>query len=75
MLAERASFVVFFRGKHMMNKINELPVDVAYQSDKSNYVVIYADKKEEENLRKQLKKIKGYKGFAPSYLYDETRNF
>jgi uncharacterized protein YlbG (UPF0298 family) len=75
MLAERASFVVFFRGKQIINKINELPVDIAYQSSKSNYVVIYADKKEEENLRIQLKKIKGYKGFAPSYLYDETRNF
>lgn len=75
MLAERAGFVVFFRGKHMSEKLKTLPVNVVFQSDKSKYIVFYADKKEEQNLRKQLKKIKGYKGFVPSHLFDETRNF
>ncbi len=75
MLSERASYVIFFRGKDMLEKLNTLPVDIAYQSDKMNYVVVYADKKEEANLRKQLKKIKGFKGFSSSQLYDESRNF
>ncbi len=75
MLSERASYVVFYKGNGMIDKLKTLPVDIAYQSEKMNYVVIYADKKEEENLRKQLKKIKGFKGFSPSQLYDEERNF
>lgn len=75
MLAERAGFVVFFRGKHIPEKLKTLSVNVVYQSEKSKYIVFYADKKEEQNLRKQLKKTKGYKGFSPSQLYDETRNF
>jgi len=75
MLAERASYVIFYKGDDFVEQLNDLPVDVAFVSDKSSYVVIYADKKEEANLRKQVKKLKGYKGFSPSQLYDETRNF
>ncbi len=75
MLAERASYVIFFKGKDFIDSLESLPLDIAYQSGKSNYVVVYADKKEEENIRKQLKKLKGFKGFSLSQLYDETRNF
>jgi len=75
MLAERAGYVVFFRGKHIPEKLNTLPVNVAFTSEKSKYIVFYADKKEEQNIKKQLKKIKGFKGFIPSHLYDETKNF
>ncbi len=75
MLAERASYVIFYKGSQFIQNLNPLPLDVAFVSEKSHYVVVYADKKEEDNIRKQVKKIKGYKGFSPSQLFDETRNF
>ncbi|MFA6800637.1 MAG: DUF2129 domain-containing protein [Acholeplasmataceae bacterium] len=75
MLAERSSYVIFYKGGQFVESLDTLPVDIAFHSEKSHYVVVYADKKDEENIRKQLKKLKGYKGFSQSQLYDETRNF
>lgn len=75
MLAERASYVIFYQGDEFIKEIEKLPFDVSFISKKSSYVVIYADKKEEENIKKQLKKLKGFKGFSESQLYDQERNF
>lgn len=75
MLVNRMSYVVFFKGKHVINKLNELPLDVVYISKKKRFAVIYTDKSNENQIRKTLKKTKGFKGFTQSQTFDESYNF
>jgi uncharacterized protein YlbG (UPF0298 family) len=69
------SFVIFYHGKQVLEKLKNLPVDVAYISKKQNYVIIYADQDQEHNLKKQIKDVKGFKHFGSSQLFDTTLNF
>jgi uncharacterized protein YlbG (UPF0298 family) len=75
MLANRMQFIVFYQGKQVLEKLQSMPVDIAYVSDKQSYVIIYGDKEQEQNYKKQLKDVKGFKFFGPSQLYDENLNF
>ncbi len=75
MLANRMQFIVFYQGKHVLEKLQSMPVDIAYVSDKQSYAIVYGDKEQEQNYKKQLKDVKGYKFFGPSQLYDENLNF
>lgn len=68
-------FIVFYQGKHVLEKLQSMPVDIAYVSDKQSYAIVYGDKEQEQNYKKQLKDVKGYKFFGPSQLYDENLNF
>ena len=75
MLANRMQFIVFYQGKQVLEKLQSMPVDIAYVSDKQSYAVVYGDKEQEQNYKKQLKDVKGFKFFGPSQLYDENLNF
>ena len=75
MYANRMSYVVFYQGKHVIEKLNSLPVDIAYISEKQGYAIVYGDKDIEANLKKQLKDIKGFKHIGPSQLFDPNVNF
>ncbi len=75
MLVNRMSYVIFFKGKDVLNSLEALPLDVAYVSKKKRFVVIYADKTKEEHIKNALKKVKGFKGFSPSQIFDESLNF
>jgi len=75
MYANRVSFVIFYQGKQVLEKLKNMPVDVAYISKKQNYVVIYADQDQEQNLKKQMKDVKGFKHLSSSQLFDTTLNF
>ncbi len=75
MYANRMSFVIFYQGKHVLEKLKNMPVDIAYISNKQNYAVVYADHDQEQALKKQLKDIKGFKYFGPSQMYDPNLNF
>ncbi|MCF7930414.1 MAG: DUF2129 domain-containing protein [Acholeplasmataceae bacterium] len=75
MYANRMAFVVFYQGKQVLEKLKNLPVDVSYVSSKQNYAIVYADMEQEQNLKKQLKDVKGFKYFGPSQMYDSNLNF
>lgn len=75
MYTNRMSYVVFYQGKKVIEKLKTLPVDIAYISEKLNYAVVYGDKDIEQTLKKQLKDIKGFKHVGPSQMYDENLNF
>jgi len=75
MYANRMAFVVFYQGKQVLEKLKNLPVDVSYVSNKQNYAIVYADMEQEQNLKKQLKDVKGFKYFGPSQMYDSNLNF
>ena len=71
----RMSYVVFYRGKQVIKKLEQLPVDVAYTSKKLDYSIVYADLTYENKLKKTLKFTKGFKHISPSKTFDETLNF
>lgn len=75
MLANRMQYVIFYQGKQVQEKLQNLPVDIAFISEKSGYAVVYGDKDLEQTLKKQLKDVKGFKFIGPSQLYDENLNF
>lgn len=75
MYANRMSFVIFYQGKQVLEKLKNLPVDVAFISKKQNYVIVYADLDQEQNLKKQMKDVKGFKHLSSSQLFDEKLNF
>lgn len=71
----RMSYVVFYRGKNVIKKLKQLPVDVSYTSKKLDYSIVYADQHYENKLKKTLKFTKGFKHISPSKTFDETLNF
>lgn len=75
MNVNRMAFVVFYQGKRVLERIKNLPVDVAYISKKQNYAILYGDMEQAENLRKKLRMVKGFKFIGPSHMYDENLNF
>lgn len=75
MLVDRMSYVIFFKGNQVIDKLADLPLDVTYVSKKKRFAIVYADKASEEQIKKALKNIKGFKGFTPSQTFDENLNF
>lgn len=71
----RMGYVIFYRGKQVIKKLQELPVDIAYTSKKLDYSIVYADLSYESKLKKKLKFMKGFKHMSPSKTFDETLNF
>jgi uncharacterized protein YlbG (UPF0298 family) len=58
MLANRMQYIVFFQGKQIVDKLQTLPLDVTYISTKQGYAVVYGDKEQEQNYKKQLKMLR-----------------
>lgn len=75
MYTNRVSYVAIYHGKHVLNKLKNLPVDITYISNKQNYAIVFFDKSNEQNILKQMKNVKGLKHFGPSQTYDESLNF
>lgn len=75
MYANRMQYVIFYQGKHVLEKLKTLPVDIAFVSEKQGYVVCYADKDQEAQLKKQLKDVKGFKHLGTSQTFDANLNF
>jgi uncharacterized protein YlbG (UPF0298 family) len=75
MYANRMSYVVFYQGKQVIDKLKSMPVDITYVSEKQGYAVVYGDKDIEANLKKQLKDVKGFKFVGASQMFDANLNF
>ena len=75
MYTNRVAYVAIYHGKHVINKLKNLPCDVSYISKKQHYAVVYFDKSNEEMIKKQVKGVKGLKHFGPSQTYDQELNF
>jgi uncharacterized protein YlbG (UPF0298 family) len=75
MYTNRMSFIVYYQGHQVLEKLQTLPIDVIYISEKQGYVVFYADNDIEPTLRKQLKNMKGFKFLGTSQTFDKNLNF
>lgn len=71
----RRGYVVFYRGKNVIKKLQHLPVEIPYTSDKMQYAIVYADQDYEQKLKKTLRFTKGFKHISPSKTFDESLNF
>lgn len=74
MKLNRQSYVVFYQGKHVVRKLETLPINLVYVSRKRNYAVFYTDKNLEASIKKTLKNVKGFRNFSPSLAFNENLN-
>ncbi len=75
MYANRMQYIIFYQGKQVIEKLKNLPVDVAFISQKLGYAICYGDKESEQTLKKQLKDVKGFKHITTSQTFDSNLNF
>ena len=75
MLVNRISYIVYFKNKEVVTKIEELDVKVFYVSQKSKYCTIYLDKNKEKEVRQALEKMKGVSKYEPSLLQAQDVKF
>lgn len=75
MKLNRGSYVVFYQGKHVLRKLETLNVNLIYVSKKQHYAVLYMDNDNENEVKRELKKVKGFRGFNKSLNFDENYNF
>lgn len=69
MQLDRISYLVYFRHKSDIKKINKIEnIDIYYTSLKSKYLTVYLDKVNEKQVKQALSKTKGVKYFEPSLL-------
>ncbi|WP_026391496.1 DUF2129 domain-containing protein [Haploplasma modicum] len=72
---ERMLYIIYFKGNHIIKKIETLPVNVSYVSKKMNYATFYGEKSGEKNYFNQLKNVKGFLKFEKSESYNEEVNY
>lgn len=71
----RMAYIVYFKGKNMIRRIKRLPVNIAYNSKKLNYLVFYGDLDQEKYYYNQIKRVRGFIKLEKSNLYLEHLNF
>lgn len=68
-------YIIYYQGKDVVKKLNSMPVNIAYVSQKSNYAVFYGDNNQEKNYFNQVKNIKGFKKIETSLMFNEETRF
>lgn len=74
MKLNRQSYVIFYQGKHVVRKLETLAVNIVYVSRRQSYAVFYTDKDQEQAIKKQLRKTKGFRNLSPSPAFNEELN-
>lgn len=75
MVVERMGFIVYYRNKQVLKRLNTLPVNVSYISNKMNYAIFYGDKNKEKNYFNNLRKVKGFQKLEQQLIFNEELNF
>lgn len=75
MYTNRMRYTIFYQGKQVLEKLQSLPVDIHFVSEKQGYVVFYTDAENEQNIKKQMKHVKGFKFMGSSHTFDPNLNF
>jgi len=74
-VVERMGFIVYYRNKQVLKRLNTLPVNVSYISNKMNYAIFYGDKNKEKNYFNNLRKVKGFQKLEQQLIFNEELNF
>ena len=73
-MLSRMCYVIYHRGSQFIKKIEKLNIDRVYTSKKMNYTVVYADLNYERELKRLLRKIRGYKYITQSKIFNTDLN-
>lgn len=71
----RMSYIVYYKGNGVLKRLEKMPVNIAYTSEKLNYTIFYGELRQEKNYFNQLKNIKGFLKLEQSSMFDEEVNF
>lgn len=71
----RMAYIVYYKGKGVLKRLETMPVNIAFTSKKLNYTIFYGELSQEKSYLNQLKKIKGFLKFEQSEMFDEEVNF
>lgn len=68
-------YIVYYRNKQVLKKLNTMPINISYVSEKMNYAIFYGDKDKEKNYLSNLKKVKGFLKLEQQPIFNEELNF
>lgn len=71
----RMLYVVYYKGKGVVNRLERLPINIAFISNKLNYALFYGEKDSQKTYYNHLKNIKGFNKIEQSPLFDEELNY
>lgn len=71
----RMGYIVYYRNRQVLKKLETMPVNLAYVSNKFRYAVFYGELKQEKNYFNNLKNVRGFVRFEQQPAFDETLNF
>lgn len=75
MVVDRMAYIVYYHGKDIIKKVQNMSVNLAYISARNNYLIFYGDNNQEKNYFNQIKSIKGFKKLEQSLFFNEETKF
>ena len=70
-LTQRVAYVVTYKSKQLLKRLNHLPVSISYHYEASQQVLIYFDKNNLKFIQTQLEKARGFVEMEESALFQE----
>lgn len=71
----RMAYIVYYKGNNLLKRLKRMPINIAYNSKRLNYVIFYGDLNQEKNYFNQIKNVKGFIKLEQSSLFSEELNF
>ncbi|HKL60809.1 MAG TPA: DUF2129 domain-containing protein [Acholeplasma sp.] len=75
MLIDRMSYIVYYKNKEALKRVDALDVNVTYNSKRLKFITIYFDRAKEKEIKKSLEQMKGITKYEPSLLESQQVNF
>lgn len=69
------AYIVYYRNRQVLKKLETMPINLVYVSNKFRYAVFYGEKRLEKNYFNNLKNIRGFIRFEQQPAFDESLNF
>lgn len=68
MRIDRISYIVYYKNKEAIKKVEQLEVNITYHSTRLKFLTIYFDRTNEKDIKRKLEQMKGITRFEPSLL-------
>ena len=71
MRIDRISYIVYYKNKEAVKKVEQLDVNVTYNSTRLKFLTIYFDRSNEKDIKRKLEQMKGIIRYEPSLLENQ----
>lgn len=71
MRIDRISYIVYYKNKEAIKKVEQLDVNVTYNSTRLKFLTIYFDRDNEKDIKRKLEQMKGIIRYEPSLLENQ----